>query len=235
MRMPTFLAAVMGTILLVHAAATAQTKWDDANAAAARAIQEQRYADAEKHLLEAFEEAKHIVETDPRFSFALSQMVAIYSKQGRSAEAELFCHWLEAVAVNNLAELKKNQNALTQAANLHRRSLSIREEFLGKEHIALAESLRNLASTFERDGKFNEAVKCYERLVSIRTKAFGPNHPSVMMAQTSLENAKRGKTADAARKGSGSQTDFLERSEHRHKRQMEADQGRAVGPPGSIR
>ena len=72
-----------------------------------------------------------------------------------------------------------------QARELGEKSLSIREKWLGKEHLELAAPLTNIALIYKDLADFEAAEKSHLRALAIREKALGPDHTSV---STSLNN-----------------------------------------------
>ncbi len=75
--------------------------------------------------------------------------------------------------------------AHSQAAQLFRDALAIREKTLGPEHSDTATSLNNLANLLRDQGDFAGARSLHERALAIREKALGPEHSDTA---TSLNN-----------------------------------------------
>jgi len=75
--------------------------------------------------------------------------------------------------------------AHSQAAQLFRDALAIREKTLGPEHYDTATSLNNLADLLRDQGDFAGARPLHERALAIRERALGPEHPATA---TSLNN-----------------------------------------------
>ena len=67
--------------------------------------------------------------------------------------------------------------AYSQASQLFRDALAIREKVLGPEHPDTAESLNYLALLLNAQGDFAGARPLVERGLAIHEKAFGPEHP----------------------------------------------------------
>jgi tetratricopeptide (TPR) repeat protein len=76
--------------------------------------------------------------------------------------------------------------AYSQAAQLYRNALAVREETLGPEHPDTAESLNNLAVLLRHQGDFAGARPLYERALAIREKALGPEHPDTAQSLGNL-------------------------------------------------
>ena len=75
--------------------------------------------------------------------------------------------------------------AHSQAAQLFRDAVAIREKTLGPEHSDTATSLNNLADVLRDQGDFAGARPLHERALAIRERALGPEHPDTA---TSLNN-----------------------------------------------
>ena len=75
--------------------------------------------------------------------------------------------------------------AHSQAAQLFRDALAIREKTLGPEHSDTATSLNNLADLLRDQGNFAGARPLHERALAIRERALGSEHPDTA---TSLNN-----------------------------------------------
>ncbi len=115
---------VFSIILVSTQACTQETQWEKHMAAAAKAYQEGRYADAEKSLQTTLKAAETFGPQDPRLTTSLNNLAVLYKTQGKYAEAE----------------------------QLYKRSLEIREKALGPKHSDVAQSLNNLAVLFKTKG-----------------------------------------------------------------------------------
>jgi tetratricopeptide (TPR) repeat protein len=67
-----------------------------------------------------------------------------------------------------------------------RRALEIRQELLGDDHPATAESLNNLALLAKSVGAYEQARKLYDRAVSIRRTVLGEQHPDYAESLSNL-------------------------------------------------
>src|SRR5690349_4103014 len=83
------------------------------------------------------------------------------------------------IAVNNLAELHREQGRYNEAVELHTRALAIRERALGSYHLDVGMSLDNLARVYLAQNRLDRAELC-SRAVEIAAK-----HLSVSSAQRS--------------------------------------------------
>ena len=104
-----------------------------------------------------------------------------------------------ATALNNLANLYRDQGRYVDAEQLHKRSLAIREKALGPSHVDVAQSLNNLANLYRDQGRYADAEPLYERSLAIRRKALRPDHPDIAASLNSLASLYRdqGRYADA--------------------------------------
>ncbi len=75
-------------LVFVFTAACQSNGWKSNNAAGIKALQQGRYADAEKLFLAALEEAKGFGPQDPRLATSLNNLAGLYQSQGKYAEAE---------------------------------------------------------------------------------------------------------------------------------------------------
>ncbi len=126
----------------VVAASAQETRWDSIMAGAARAYQQADYAQAEKLLLAALQEAEKFGEQDPRL----------------------------ATSLNNLAQLYRAQGKFTEADPLSQRALAIIEKALGPEHPNVAAVLENYAALLHKLNRDAEADKMEARAQAIRAK-----------------------------------------------------------------
>ncbi|HND22504.1 MAG TPA: tetratricopeptide repeat protein, partial [Acidobacteriota bacterium] len=89
-------------------------------------------------------------------------------------------------ALNELAELYRDQGNLPKAESLHQRALAIREKVFGPDHIAVARSLNNLGLLYRDKGDFGKAEQLLLRSQAIREKKLGMNHPSIAVGFNNL-------------------------------------------------
>jgi tetratricopeptide (TPR) repeat protein len=90
--------------------------------------------------------------------------------------------------------------AYSQAGELLRDALAIREKTLGREHPATATSLNNLGNLLSDEGDFAGARPLYERALAIYEKTLGPEHPHTRTALNNFADLlrKQGNFAGAA-------------------------------------
>ena len=104
-----------------------------------------------------------------------------------------------ATALNNLAEVYREQGRYADAEGLHKRALAIREKALGQDHPEVAGTLNNLANEYKNQGRYADAEGLYKRALAIREKALGQDHPDVAQTLNNLATvyAEQGKYPDA--------------------------------------
>jgi tetratricopeptide (TPR) repeat protein/CHAT domain-containing protein len=71
------------------------------------------------------------------------------------------------------------QGQYREAIPTAREALALREQALGPDHPAVAESLQSLADLLRETAEYAEARPLYERALAVREKALGPSHPAV--------------------------------------------------------
>jgi tetratricopeptide (TPR) repeat protein len=104
-----------------------------------------------------------------------------------------------AFSLNQLAFLYDSQGKYNEAEPLYLRSLSIRENQLGKNHPNVATSLNNLAALYHNQGKYKEAENLRLRCLEIERKTLGENHPQFAASLNNLAGlyTSQGKYEDA--------------------------------------
>ncbi len=128
---------------LVATQAPAQENlWETYMKAATEAYQQANYAEVEKQLSAALQEAEKFGPEDPRLATSLNNLAVLYNAQGKYVEAE----------------------------PLHQRALAIVEKALGPEHPNVAESLENYAALLHKMGRNDEAARLEARAQAIREK-----------------------------------------------------------------
>ncbi len=116
--------------------------YDATMAAGKEALDQGRYAEAEKLLLAAVGEAESFGPQDVRLGASLNSLALLYNAQGKYAEAE----------------------------PLFKRSLSIWEKALGPDHPNVATTLENYAGLLRETAREGEADKLEARAKAIRSK-----------------------------------------------------------------
>src|SRR5262249_48365774 len=93
-----------------------------------------------------------------------------------------------AQALHNKAIAHWKQGKYSDAEDLYKRALKIRERALGPHHPDVAHTINNLANVYRVQGKYGEAEGLYKRALAIREKALGANHPDVGQTLSNLAN-----------------------------------------------
>jgi tetratricopeptide (TPR) repeat protein len=81
-----------------------------------------------------------------------------------------------AMKIDSLAASKYRQGNYKEAAELLRRALSIREEFLGPDDIDLLNNVNNLSSALGRLKRYDEAEALFRRVLKGREDKLGMDH-----------------------------------------------------------
>jgi tetratricopeptide (TPR) repeat protein len=88
--------------------------------------------------------------------------------------------------LNNLAQLLKATNRLTEAEPMMRRALQIDEASLGPQHPNVAIRLNNLALLLKATNRLTEAEPLMRRALQIDEASLGPQHPNVAIRLNNL-------------------------------------------------
>ncbi len=123
-------------------AACKRTDGESNNAAGLKALQQGRYAEAEKSFLAAVEKTERFGPQDPRLANGLNNLALLYHDQGKYAEAE----------------------------PLYKRSLAILEKALGPEHPNVATGLGNYIALLRKTNREAEAARMESRARAIWAK-----------------------------------------------------------------
>ena len=90
------------------------------------------------------------------------------------------------MSLNNLAGLSQAQGDYRQAAALHQRTLTIREQALGPQHLDVAITLNNLAGLYQAQGDSRLAASLYQHTLAIKEQTLGAQHPEVAITLNNL-------------------------------------------------
>jgi tetratricopeptide (TPR) repeat protein len=88
--------------------------------------------------------------------------------------------------LNNLAQLLRAANRLTEAEPLMRRALAIDEASSGRDHPNVAKDLNNLAQLLQATNRLAEAEPLMRRALAIGEASFGREHPNVAIYLNNL-------------------------------------------------
>ncbi len=91
-----------------------------------------------------------------------------------------------AAHLNNLAQLLKATNRLSDAEPLMRRALSIDVASYGENHPNVARDCNNLGQLLQATNRLSEAERLMRRALSIDEASYGENHPSVAIRLNNL-------------------------------------------------
>ena len=158
-------------------------------------------------------EEKALLPDHPDEAASLNTLAAVYTDQGRYAEAEplltrALVIWEKALgpdhpdvaaSLNNLAFVYSHQGRYAEAEPLYARALAIWEKALGADHPDVATSLNGLANVYALQGRYAEAEPLQARALAIRQKALGPDHIDVAVSLTNYADlyTKQGRYAEA--------------------------------------
>ena len=163
------------------------------------AEQKGRYADA----LAAYQKAATLInkEKDPKAWTVPANKVALMHWHMASCEKaeELHTEVLglrekrfgpeaaeTAESLNNLAQLLKDTNRLTEAEPLMRRALAMGEASFGKDHPKVAIRLNNLARLLQDTNRLAEAEPLMRRALAMDEASFGKDHSDVAIDLNNL-------------------------------------------------
>jgi CHAT domain-containing protein/Tfp pilus assembly protein PilF len=85
-------------------------------------------------------------------------------------------HSITAISLNDLALLYLTQGRYREAEPLFQRSLKIRENQLGPDHLKVANGTESLASLYQAQGRYEEAEPLFQRSLQIRENRLGSDH-----------------------------------------------------------
>ena len=92
----------------------------------------------------------------------------------------------EAERLNQRAFELYRQGQYDEAVTLIQKSLKIRQEQLGSDHVDVATSLNNLALLYETTGRYAEAEPLYQQSLKIRQEQLGSDHVDVAQSLNNL-------------------------------------------------
>lgn len=117
--------------------------------AGAVALSQRRFAEAEKLLVAALEDANQFGPQDARLGFSLNNLAGLYHAQGQYARAEEFAQ----------------------------RAMDILQKALGSDHLFVAVMVENYSALLRMMGRDVEASKMTARANSIRARQSRANRP----------------------------------------------------------
>ncbi|MET4293372.1 CHAT domain-containing protein/Tfp pilus assembly protein PilF [Bradyrhizobium sp. LB8.2] len=99
--------------------------------------------------------------------------------------------------LSNLAALYQRQGRYAEAEPLFKRALAVREKGLSREHPDVGQSLNNLATLYVKQQHYADAEPLFQRALAIYQKAGGPEHPAVATVLNNLGQVYRDLNRDA--------------------------------------
>lgn len=128
----------------------------------------------------------------PRQAEVWNNLGFLYLQQGRHKEAEA---WLgkalvawekgtgpsaavhSAVALSNLAMLRRVQGGFDAAESRYKQALAVEEKTFGPDHPEVAATLMSLAALYRAQGRSRVAIETYRRALAVLEKTVGPQDP----------------------------------------------------------
>lgn len=163
---------VLSLLLSVAPHATAQT-WDKDNNAGQQALEQGKYADAERLFLAAVQEIQPSPAQDLRLPSTLSNLGLAYLLQSKLADAEkTLRHAIDlaeaakgrnepliALSEDNLVQVYLREGAMEKAISSCKHALEVREANLGSENADVATNLTNLGTLYFGYAKLTDTRK----------------------------------------------------------------------------
>ena len=130
-------------------------------------------------------------------------------------------------ALNNLAQLYKATNRLTEGEPLMKRALTIDEASYGRDHPDVATDINNLAMLYQATNRLTEAEPLMKRAIEIGEASLGPNHPDLAtwlnnLAQLYQATNRLTEAEPLMKRHLEIFIDFTRRTGHRHPHLMDA-------------
>lgn len=188
---------LLSAAVAVHAQ---DATWDGFINAGRAALQQDQFADAERHFEQALEAAESFPPGDPRLGRSLNNLAAVYYKQKDYDRAEPLMRRSLSVLTESLgrdnadvAQTQKNLAAIyylqgnyADAEPLLQESLSTLERLHGPNHAYVATVLNNLAALYQTQDRYVDAEPLLSRSLGIWEGLLGPNHQDVIKSRELL-------------------------------------------------
>jgi tetratricopeptide (TPR) repeat protein len=124
----------------------------------------------------------------------MNNLAAVYSAQGKYAQAEALFHESLGIkrrvlgpdhadtllTMDNLANVYDERGKYAQADVLASQCLEIRRRVLGPEHPDTLWSMETLAAIYNAQGEYAQAEALYSRTLEIQRRVLGAEHPSTL-------------------------------------------------------
>jgi tetratricopeptide (TPR) repeat protein len=79
-----------------------------------------------------------------------------------------------------LAGLYRKEGRVSDLEPILQQALALQERDLGRDHVAIADTLLELASVYQDEGKYPDAAPLYQRALEIQEKNLGPDSPRLL-------------------------------------------------------
>ncbi|RYO74783.1 hypothetical protein DL766_009441 [Monosporascus sp. MC13-8B] len=101
--------------------------------------------------------------------------------------------------IKSLVKAALNRKNYEKAEEIHRQTLKLNEEVLGRKHPGTLSSINNLALILKDQGKYEEAEQIYREILELIEAALGKKHPDTLTNMNNLAEVLRnqGKYAEA--------------------------------------
>ncbi len=162
------------------------------------ALHQQRYAEAEQALVQAFELAVEHGHDEAAIDAANRLLIVVGSHLSRHAEgrqwgrvAQAFARrnprgFVEAGILDNLSVVLREQGALEEALERQQQALAIRERSLEHDRIGIARSRAHLGLVLRDKGRGAEGLAQQQQALALFVEALGDKHPNVAQVLTNL-------------------------------------------------
>ncbi|MCP5006773.1 MAG: tetratricopeptide repeat protein [Planctomycetes bacterium] len=152
------------------------------------AIEKKLNAEAEiKQVIEGYELKISLLLPKFRYkeaAFCYERIIEIY-------ETNQFSMEYLAVYYENMALVLYDDGKRSNALQLQKKSIAIREEILDPKHPSLATSYNNIALTYQDLGDYNKALQFQKISIAIREEILDPKHPSLATSYGNIASTYR--------------------------------------------
>ncbi len=95
---------------------------------------------------------------------------------------------LKAKALNGLGEYQYKKRNFDEAEQLYRKSLALREKYLGSLHEEVANSLNNLGNCLVSTGRYGDALEMHQKALDIRKQVLPEGDPAFAVSYINIGN-----------------------------------------------
>merc|ERR1712146_430301 len=99
-------------------------------------------------------------------------------------ESECWVWNIQTHCRNNLASVLRSMGNYTEAIEMCKQVLAVKERVLGVEHPDTLTTKSNLAAALAKAGNFDDAIKILEGVIPIQEKALGSEHPNTIASRS---------------------------------------------------